>query len=215
MGKKGSTIVKRKGQSDVESMGGCTQEKQAKSKLPLAAMAKVRTKAREKVAVKKGAKAKPQAKDKATAHEAVKLGSVRFDFFQTHRYQCEFESRKFCYGKCDALKALIAGRAKITAARDRGNQYDTKAISLSVDGQQVGFVSRDQAADLAPAIDAELIALSGGEGAGWAAVDFNIISGLKNPEGILPAAVGQCYAFREPGRKRGCNFHGQDSDEEL
>lgn len=209
MAKMGSTTLKSKGLSNVEFGGGCAQEKQAKSKLPLAAMARIE--AKKKVTVKKGAKAKV----KDTAHKAAKLGSVRFDFFQTHRYQCDYESRKFCYGKCDALKALLAGGAKITAARDLGNRYDRNAISLSVDGQQIGFVSRDQAADLAPALDAGLIAFSGGEGAGWAAVDFDILNGPKNPEGTLPAAVGQCDSFREPGRTRGCNFHGQDSDEEL
>jgi len=213
MAKKGNATLKSKVPSDVESRGGCAQEKRAKSKLPLAAIA--RSKAKENVTVKKGAKAKSQAKVEVTAPKAVKLGSVRFDFFQTHRYQCDYESRKFCYGKCDALKALLAGGAKINAARDLGNRYDSNAISLSVDGQQIGFVSREQATNLAPAFDAGLITFSGGEGAGWAAVDFDVLNGPKNPEGTLPAAVGRCHSFREPGRTRGCNFHGQDSDEEI
>eukprot|EP00746_Dinoflagellata_sp_MGD_P005419 gnl/MRDRNA2_/MRDRNA2_110474_c0_seq1.p1 gnl/MRDRNA2_/MRDRNA2_110474_c0~~gnl/MRDRNA2_/MRDRNA2_110474_c0_seq1.p1 ORF type:complete len:214 (+),score=56.82 gnl/MRDRNA2_/MRDRNA2_110474_c0_seq1:94-735(+) len=213
MAKKGSATHKSKVRSDVESKGFRAQETRAKSKLPLAAMAS--SKAKEKATVKRGAKAKSQAKVKVAAPKAVKLGSVRFDFFQTHRYQCDYESRKFCYGKCDALKALLAGGAKVTADRDFSNRYDSNAISLSVDGQQIGFVSREQAADLAPALDAGLIIFSGGEGAGWAAVDFDVFNGPKNPGGTLPAAVGRCHSFREPGRTRGCHFYGQDSDEEI
>ena len=52
----------------------------------------------------------------------------------------------------DAVEQCIAGQ-RVVLRRDPDNAYDKNAIEVLVSGRRIGFISRDEAETLAPAMD--------------------------------------------------------------
>jgi hypothetical protein len=161
-----------------------------------------------------------QAADADDAGAGAWLGTVSMDFFATHKHACSANSgRKQPYcnlGKgCTTMKALIDkdDDPGCSAVRDVNNQYDDNAIELRVhvsrvNSAKVGMVSREQAAALAPALDADTIRLVSGKWGGGYTMVFDVVPGEANPKGDLPPAVASCRGFLLPDEDRSCGGGG-------
>lgn len=109
--------------------------------------------------------------------------TVRFDFYQTHRYRCGAGKhcglRECCYDHRDG---------ELAAVREPRNPYDGNAIAITVDDEVVGYVPADQARQLAKYMDSGTIELEDGQfSCGRHKCSFSVTS----LNGKLPAAVSQ------------------------
>lgn len=109
--------------------------------------------------------------------------TVRFDFYQTHRYRCDAGKhcglRECCYDHRNG---------ELAAVREPRNQYDMNAIAITVDDDVVGYVPADQAQQLAKYMDSGKIELEDGQfSCGRHKCSFSVTS----LNGKLPAAVFQ------------------------
>ena len=76
--------------------------------------------------------------------------NITIDFGRSHYWFCQNRS---CYSRMQWCHCISEG-ARLTLHREPHNYYDENAIAVFADNHQVGYVPREQAAELAPLMDA-------------------------------------------------------------
>jgi len=155
-------------------------------------------------------KPKRQKKADATDHEtpvmrgALLLGSVRIDIMATHR--CEESPTKFCYARCDTIKALLTKSARIRAVRAHGSD-SAGAIAIHINGKPAATFDHESEAAFMAAMDAGQVIFARGVARSWAEIDFDVLAGPLNESATVPPEVQTCTGFEKGvlALDRGCD----------